>query len=58
MTPRKNTVKVKVKVNKITLPQSESIIRNTSELYSASLCLELNTKVDIKAEKGFFGNPD
>ena len=31
----------------ITLPQSESIISTTSERYSASLCLELNTKVDI-----------
>ena len=51
-------------VNSITLPQSESIILTliliptTSELYSVSLCLELNTKVDIKGEKGFFGNPD
>ncbi len=36
----------------ITLPQSESIIPTTSELYSALLCLELNTKVDIKGEKG------
>ena len=39
-------------VNSITLPQSESIIPTTSELYSALLCLELNTKVDIKGEKG------
>jgi len=31
----------------ITLPQSESIIPTTSELYSAPLCLGLNTKVDI-----------
>ncbi len=51
-------------VNSITLSQSESIILTliliptTSELYSASLCLELNTKVDIKGEKGFFRNPD
>ncbi len=45
-------------VNSITLPQSESIIRNTSERYSASLCWELNTKVYIKGEKGFFRNPD
>jgi hypothetical protein len=45
-------------VNSITLTQSESIIRNTSELYSASLCWELNTKVDIEGEKGFLGNPD
>jgi hypothetical protein len=51
-------------VNSITLPQSESIILililipTTSERYSASLCWELNTKVDIKGEKGFFGNPD
>ena len=45
-------------VNSITLPQSNSIIPTTSELYSASLCWELNTKVDIKGEKGFFGNPD
>ena len=51
-------------VNSITLPQSESItltlilIPTTSEQYSASLCWELNTKVDIKGEKGFFGNPD
>jgi hypothetical protein len=51
-------------VNSITLPQSESIILTliliptTSERYSASLCLELNTKVDIQGEKGFFGNPD
>jgi hypothetical protein len=51
-------------VNSITLPQSESIIltliviSTTSALYSASLCLELNTKVDIQGEKGFFGNPD
>ena len=36
----------------ITLPQSESIIPTTSEQYSAPLCLELNTKVDIKGEKG------
>ena len=36
----------------ITLPQSESIIPTTSERYSAPLCLELNTKVDIKGEKG------
>ena len=36
----------------ITLPQSESIISTTSERYSAPLCLELNTKVDIKGEKG------
>ena len=48
----------------ITLPQSESIILTliliptTSERYSASLCWKLNTKVDIKGEKGFFGNPD
>jgi len=34
------------------------LIPTTSELYSASLCWELNTKVDIKGEKGFFGNPD
>ena len=39
-------------VNSITLPQSESIIPTTSERYSASLCWELNTKVDIKGEKG------
>jgi hypothetical protein len=39
-------------INSITLPQSESIIPTTSELYSAPLCLELNTKVDIKGEKG------
>jgi hypothetical protein len=45
-------------VNSITLPESKSIIRNTSEQYSASLCWELNTKVDIKGEKGFFRNPD
>jgi hypothetical protein len=51
-------------VNSITLPQSESIILTliliptTSERYSASLCWELNTKVDIQGEKGFFGNPD
>ena len=51
-------------VNSITLPQSESIILTLiliptmSERYSASLCLELNTKVDIQGEKGFFGNPD
>ena len=52
-------------VNSITLPQSESIILTLiliptmSELYSASLCsVELNTKVDIQGEKGFFGNPD
>ena len=51
-------------VNSITLPQSESIILililipTTSERYSASLCWELNTKVDIKGEKCFFGNPD
>ena len=51
-------------VNSITMPQSESIILTliliptTNELYSASLCWELNTKVDIKGEKGFFGNPD
>ena len=50
-------------VNSITLPQSESIILTliliptTSERYSTSLCLELNTKVDIKVEKGFFRNP-
>ncbi len=36
----------------ITLPQSESIIPTTSERSSAPLCLELNTKVDIKGEKG------
>ena len=48
----------------ITLPQSESIILTliliptTSEQYSASLRWELNTNVDIKGEKGFFGNPD
>ena len=36
----------------ITLPQSESIIPTTSERYSASWCWELNTKVDIKGEKG------
>ena len=36
----------------ITLPQSESIISTTSERYSAPLCLGLNTKVDIKGEKG------
>ncbi len=35
-----------------TLPQSESIIPTTSERYSAPLCLGLNTKVDIKGEKG------
>ena len=35
-----------------TLPQSESIIHTTSELYSASLYWKLNTKVDIKGEKG------
>jgi hypothetical protein len=29
------------------LPQSESIISSTSELYRAPLCLGLNTKVDI-----------
>ena len=44
------------RVISITLPQSESIIPvtipTTSELYSAPLCLELNTKVDIKGEKG------
>ncbi len=51
-------------VNSITLPQSKSIILTliliptTSERYSASLCWDLNTKVDIKGEKGFFGNPD
>ena len=51
-------------VNSITLPQSESIILTliliptTSKRYSASLCLEMNTKVDIQGEKGFFGNPD
>ena len=31
----------------ITLSQPESIISTTSELYSAPLCLGLNTKVDI-----------
>ena len=36
----------------ITLPQSEFIISTTSERYRAPLCLELNTKVDIKGEKG------
>ena len=46
------------RVISITLPQSESIIPTTSERYSAPLCLELNTKVDIQGEKGFFGNPD
>ena len=30
----------------------------TSGRYSASLCWELTAKVDIKGEKGFFGNPD
>ncbi len=34
----------------ITVPQSESIIHTTSELYSSPLCLD--TKVDIKGEKG------
>ncbi len=40
------------RVISITLPQSESIIPTTSDQYSASLCWELNTKVDIKGEKG------
>ena len=30
----------------------------TSGRYSVSLCLELTAQVDIKGEKGFFGNPD
>jgi hypothetical protein len=51
-------------VKSITLPQSESIILililipTTSERFRAPLCWELNTKVDNKGEKGFFGNPD
>ena len=38
--------------------QSQKIIRTTSGRCSASLCLELTAQVDIKGEKGFFGNPD
>ena len=40
------------------LPQSQKIIPTTSGRCSASLCLELTAQVDIKGEKGFFGNPD
>jgi hypothetical protein len=42
----------------IHLSQYEPITPTTSAQYSASLCWDLNTKVDIKGEKGFFGNPD